>query len=108
MRKELRYWMSFYNNSNNLILELSDTTLIGLNMDVDQLMNRLYAHMLNKQSAKYVKVTIKSHTTEIDLLIGYKNKDLTIIREGFKEKYTLEDLTLSLYTLQKQLSCFKI
>lgn len=96
--KTIQYWMQFYDNSNELIISLSDLTFLGKSFDLVDIKRRFNDDFV-RGKAKVVELSFLGLGANKTFLAGILDKKVVIVDKDTKQEYSPKEFSQELTIL---------
>ena len=101
--KTLMYWMKFYDNSDELVIDLSDVTFLGKSFNIVDIKRRFNEDFV-KGTAKAVELSFLGLGANKSFLAGIKDKEVVILDKDTRKEYSPKEFSQELNILNSVLT----
>lgn len=97
--KKIQYWMSFYDNSDELIVSLSDLAFLGKPFNLVDIKRRFNEDFV-KGTAKTVELSFLGLGANKSFLAGIRDNKVVVIDTETKQEYSPKEFSQELTILE--------
>jgi hypothetical protein len=98
----MKYWMTFYDNNQEKILSISDTTFIGRDVDISEIQRR-FINDFTMGNASMVKMSFLDNRINKSFIAGLRKKGIVIIDMDTKREFSTKEFNKELDILEEML-----
>jgi hypothetical protein len=98
--------MKFYDNSNEMIISLSDIVFMGKDLNVPEIKER-WNDAFTKRLASAVEISFLANRINKTFVAGYRDNKLVVIDTDTKQEYTPKEFSSNLNMIENILNGVK-
>ena len=102
----MKYWMKFYDNNNEMIISLSDLVFMGKDINIPEIKER-WNDVFTKKLAKVVEISFLANRINKTFVAGYRDNKLVVIDTATKQEYTPKEFSANLNSIENILNGVK-
>lgn len=95
----IQYWMKFYNNSDELVVSVSDVTFLGKSFNLVDIKERFNRDFV-KGKAKWVELSFLGLGANKTFLAGIRDNNVVICDTETKQEYSPKEFSQELTILE--------
>ena len=95
----IQYWMKFYNNSDELVVSISDVTFLGKSFNLVDIKERFNRDFV-KGNSKVVEISFLGLGANKTFLAGIRDKKVLILDTDTKREYSPKEFSQELNILE--------
>ena len=95
----IQYWMKFYNNSDELVVSISDVTFLGKSFNLVDIKERFNRDFV-KGNSKVVEISFLGLGANKTFLAGIRDKKVVIVDTDTKREYSPKEFSQELNILE--------